>query len=870
VTTSPSTTTAPLTVREIHDGWTVRAVGGPVPEPLRDLLDGTTAVPAGVPGTVHTDLLAAGLIPDPYLDDHEALLKWVGHCSWEYRTTFDWTAGGADRHDLAFDGVDTVAVVRLNGTVVARTENMHRRYRFDVTDLLREGANELVVELASPVREADARSLALGYRPQVNHHPFNALRKAAYNYGWDWGIDAATVGLWRPVRLESWSTARLTGVRVLPGAERAADGTWEGTLAVHVDAGRAPGTGGGDLRVDVVVTGHGATLGATGTVTDASGVVRLRVPDVAVWWPRGYGDQPLYDVEVTLAAPTAADAPGTADADAPGDGLDRWTGRTGFRSVRLDTTPDADGTPFTIVVNDRPVWVKGANWIPDDEFLPRVTRERLAARIGQAVTANVNLLRVWGGGVYESDDFYDLCDERGVLTWQDFPFACAAYSEDEPLWSEVEAEARDNVARLSPHPSLVLWNGSNENVWGHRTWGWVKRLDGKSWGLGYYEDLLPRVVAELDGTRPYTPSSPWSGDLPIRDDLFPNDPAHGSMHSWEVWNRQDWPHYRDVVPRFMAEFGWQGPPTWSTLTRAVSDDPLTPESPGMQVHQKAASGNDKLTDGLLAHLPLPDDMADWHWAMSWNQATAVQVAVEHLRSWTPRCQGSVVWQLNDCWPVTSWAAVDGDGRAKPLLHALAHAHADRLVTVQPRSADGGEPRGDGTDVLAVVVVNDTDDAWSGEVVVRRLGFDGGELAAATTAVTVAARGAATLLPGADVSTPADAGAELLVADLGGVRGLWFFAEPRDSALAAPRLETEVLPAADGVVLRVTAANLVRDLTLLVDKVSPDAVVDDMLVTLLPGESVDLHVTLPGGTTVDTAALVAPDVLRSLNQLVGPA
>ncbi|PFG43932.1 beta-mannosidase [Isoptericola jiangsuensis] len=867
MTTSPSATTAPLTVREIHGGWTVRAVAGPVPASSRDLLESAAGVPATVPGTVHTDLLAAGAIPDPYLDDHEALLKWVGHCAWEYRTAFDWAPDGADRHDLAFDGIDTVAVVRLNGVEVARTENMHRRYRFDVTDLLREGANELVVEIASPVREADARSLALGYRPQVNHHPFNALRKAAYNYGWDWGIDAATVGLWRPVRLESWTTARFAGVRVLPGVVRADDGTWDGTLDVHVDAVRAPGGDRGELHVRVAVTGHGMTHEATGALVDDAGVVRLRLPDVAVWWPRGYGDQPLHDVEVTLVAGSAAGDGGT---QAAAGGLDRWHGRTGFRSVRLDTRPDDDGTSFTIVVNDRPVWVKGANWIPDDEFLPRVTRERLTARLDQSVVANVNLLRVWGGGVYESDDFYDLCDERGVLTWQDFPFACAAYAEDEPLWSEVEAEARDNVARLSPHPSLVLWNGSNENVWGHRTWGWVKRLDGRTWGLGYYEDLLPRVVAELDGTRPYTPSSPWSGDLPIRADLFPNDPAHGSMHSWEVWNREDWPHYRDVVPRFMAEFGWQGPPTWSTLTRAVSDDPLTPESPGMQVHQKAASGNDKLTDGLVAHLRLPDDMVDWHWAMSWNQATAVQVAVEHLRSWAPRCQGSVVWQLNDCWPVTSWAAVDGDGRAKPLLHALAHAHADRLVTVQPRSAAGGEPVGDDTDVLAVVLVNDTDEDWAGELVVRRLGFDGTVRTSLRLPVEVPARGTRTLLPDAVTTRFEHPAAELLVADLDGSRGLWFPAEPRDSALAVPHLATEVLPADGGVTVRVTAANLVRDLTLLVDKVCPDAVVDDMLVTLLPGESVDLHVTLPVGAVVNPDALVTPDVLRSLNQLVEPA
>jgi len=848
--------------RELHDGWAVRAVAGPVPDDLAAVLHDPRGVPATVPGTVHTDLLAAGLIPDPYLDDHEALLKWVSACDWEYRTTVAWEPDGRDRQDLFLDGLDTVATITLNGAEVGRTANQHRRYRFDVSALLRPGDNELVVRFASPVREADARSLSLGYRPQVNHHPFNALRKAAYNFGWDWGIDAATVGIWRPARLESWSTARLAEVRPLATADVARGA---GLLDVHVRVERAGARDAGPLEVAVRVTGHGADVAGTAHLAagEDAALVRLEVPDAALWWPRGYGDQPLHDVAVTLMGAVTDDA-----APAPDDALDRWAARTGFRTARLAVEPDADGTSFTVVVNDRPVWVKGANWIPDDEFLPRVTRARYAARLDQAELAGINLLRVWGGGVYEADDFYAECDERGVLVWQDFAFACAAYAEEEPLRAEVEAEARDNVARLAPHPSLVLWNGSNENIWGHGTWGWIKRLDGRTWGLDYYENLLPAVVAELDGTRPYTPSSPWSGDLPIKPDLFPNDPRHGSMHSWELWNREDWPHYRDVVPRFMAEFGWQGPPTWSTLVRSVSDDPLTPESPGMQVHQKAASGNDKLTDGLVAHVPLPDDMDDWHWAMSWNQATAVRVAVEHLRSWSPRCMGSVMWQLNDCWPVTSWAAVDGDGRPKPLLHALAHAHADRLVTIQPRSAAGGEPAGDGTDTLAAVLVNDTDEAWTGTLRWRRAGFDGAEVAAAEQAVEVGPRAAVTVLvPSALAAGPDGAGSEVLVATVGAARDLWFDAEPRDSALAAPRLETAVDAVPGGYRVRVTAQNLVRDVTLLADKAHPDARVDDMLVTLLPGETVTLRVTVPDGADVDPGALVAPHVLRSLNQLV---
>ncbi|MGW6004317.1 glycoside hydrolase family 2 protein [Oerskovia enterophila] len=832
-----------LVAREVHEGWTLSIAGGSAPQGAGVTAPSAAAlvgVPATVPGSVHTDLLAAGLIPDPYLDDNEALLGWVGRSDWEYRTTLTWTveeAAAHERHDLVFDGLDTVAEVRLNGRVLGSTVNMHRTYRFDVSSALQVGGNDLVVRFASPVRYADSQSLALGYRPQVNKHPFNAIRKMACSFGWDWGLDTTTSGIWRPVRLESWTAARLSSVRVEASvADGAVDGA-PGRVRIQVEIER---TSAESAAVHVAVNVAGVERVVEVVSGASSALVDVVVPSVDLWWPRGYGDQPLHDVDVVLSR--GLDLLGSASR------------RVGFRTVRLEMEPDEHGTSFRFVVNDQPVFVRGANWIPDDAFPHRVTRERYAARIAQAEQANINLLRVWGGGIYEADDFYDLCDERGILTWQDFLFACAAYAEEEPLRSEVEAEVRDNVVRLSHHASLVLWNGSNENIWGYQDWNWERRLDGRTWGLGYYTELLPRIVAELDPTRDYTPSSPWSGTL----DVYPNDPAHGSMHSWELWNREDYPHYRDVVPRFLAEFGWQGPPTWSTLTRSISDDPLTPESPGMLVHQKAAQGNDKLIDGLVAHLPLPDDMDDWHWAMSLNQATAVRVAVEHLRSWSPVCMGSVVWQLNDCWPVTSWAAVDGDGHAKPLLYALKHAYADRLVTIQPRAGEPGAP-------LVVAVVNDSSEAWSGDLVIRRLRFDGVELQGVKVPVGLGARSTTTVPVPTDVAVPTRSGAEVLVATLGAERATWFFAEPRDSALEAPTLAVEPILTRTGARVRVTTDVLVQDLALLVDKVHPDAVVDDMLVTLLPGESVTFEVTCP--EVLDPAAFADPRVLRHTNQLV---
>jgi beta-mannosidase len=815
-----------MITRELHDGWTVRASGGPAPVEIADAV-----VPAVVPGVVHQALLDAGLIPDPYLDDNESLLAWIGLVDWVYETTIEVTEAEAaeQRRELEFDGLDTVATVLLDDQVIAGVANQHRRFRIDVTERLGVGTHRLVVAFRSPVKYADAQSLELGARPRPYPVPFEAIRKSACSFGWDWGISTTTSGIWRPVRLVSWSGARFGEVRV--HAEPDGDG---GVVTVVAELVRAAQT---ELVLELQVAGESAT--ATVPEGASSAEVRLELADVERWWPVGYGAQPLYDVTVRLRADRGI--------------LDETTRRVGFRTLRWDTDPDAAGRPFQLIVNDQPVWVKGVNWIPDDALFPRVDRARYERRLRQAADANLNLIRVWGGGMYEDDHFFDLADELGLLTWQDFLFACAAYPEEEPIRSEVEAEARDNVTRIAHHASLALLNGNNENLWGYEDWGWKTRLDGDTWGAHYYHELLPQVVAELAPHVPYTPGSPFSPT----EGLHPNDATDGTVHLWDQWNRQGWETYRDHTPRFVAEFGWQGPPAWTTLRRALSDDPLTPESPGMLVHQKAMEGNQKLVDGLLPHYRVPRDMETWHWAMQLNQANAVGFALDHFRSNAPHTSGAVVWQLNDCWPVTSWAAIDGDGHEKPLFFALANAFAPRVVTVQPR--------GDG---LAAVIGNDTGETWEGELLLSRLSYAGEVLARVAVPVVVGARSSATVSLPAQIAGAADAASEFVTASLGGVRGTWFFAEPRDSVLAAPLLEVAVAPAADGDGFDVTvsSASLARDVTLLVDKLDPAATVDRGLVTLLPGESAVFRVR--GIDSLTPEAVARAGVLRSGNQLVG--
>lgn len=786
-------------VTQLTEGWSLR--------------HDEALLPAVVPGCVHTDLLAAGLIPDPFIGLGETEVAWVGRREWSYLTELAHDSEH-ERADLVFDGLDTAARISLGGQELGSTRNMHRAYRFDVTGR----SGPLEVRFASAYEEAEQVRALTGSRPNVYPEPSQYIRKMACSFGWDWGPTLVTAGIWRPVRLEHWSTARLARVRPLVTV---VDGV--GNVEVRLEVERTSRGEGRRLRARASVAGVHTDVSFEGD----EAVLRLQVAEPRLWWPRGYGEQPLYDLDVVLS-------------DEAG-GLDTWRRRIGFRTVGLDRSADDHGTGFTLVVNGVRIFARGVNWIPDDVFPSRVTPERYRARLTQAADANVDLVRIWGGGIYEAGAFYDACDELGLMVWQDFLFACSAYPEEQPLRSEVEAEARDNVVRLMPHASLVLWNGNNENLWGFRDWGWERELAGDSWGEGYYLGLLPRIVAELDPTRPYAAGSPWSGSW----DHHPNDPSHGTHHSWEVWNREDYAEYRAGVPRFVAEFGWQAPPATATLRRALPGEQLAPDSPGMLHHQKAEDGNGKLNRGLARHFTLPENDFDrWHYLTQVVQARAVAAGIEHWRSHWPVCAGTVVWQLNDCWPVTSWSAVDGDGRLKPLHHELRRVYADRLLTLQP-GADGDRP--------ALAVVNQAATPWRTSVTLRRLRADGSSVRQVVLNVTAGARSVVRLAVPPELAPAEQSGKEFLVADADGLRALHFPVPDKDFAYPRPEYDIAVVPVCgddDRVDVVVSAHTLVRDLLLQADRLGPRAAADRGLTTLLSGERTRFRVSGCGRVDVD--------------------
>jgi beta-mannosidase len=844
---------------ELRTGWTVRAIGGD----QSGRVPGT--YPAEVPGCVHTDLMAAGVIPDPYLDGNEAVLRWMHEIDWRYAAVPHGVGleppGPEERVDLVFDGIDTVATVWLGAmhaelvearpstssghsmdgmdkVELGRTYNMHRSYRFDISPYLTGRSVELEVDLHSATAHAEAEQQRLGDLPRPYPAPYNFIRKMACSFGWDWGPDLRTAGLWKPVRLERWSVARLAQVRPVITVDAAGTGRVE----LWIELERLDPDASLTLTADIL----GRYFESSVEVGAETATLVVDVPEAPVWWPVGYGDQPLVDLTLTLSA---------ADQE-----LDRWQRRIGFRTVELNTASDDVGTAFTISINGQPVFVKGMNWIPDDHFLTRITAERIERRLDQARAANVNLLRVWGGGIYESEEFYRGCDERGMLVWQDFLMACAAYPEESPLWEEIEAEARENVVRLMPHPSVVLFNGGNENLWGEADWNWRAALHRRTWGARYAFELFPKIVAELDPTRPYCDNSPYSPRL-NGDAVHPNDPDHGTHHQWEVWNHIDYTAYRSEIPRFCSEFGFQAPPAWRTLidsVHAVDGRPLDAVSDpkndtNFLLHQKADDGNGKLDRGLVPHIGVPDNFTDWHWATQLNQARAVTYAIDHYRRWWPRTAGAIVWQLNDCWPVTSWAAIDYEERPKPLWYAIRRAFAPRNVVFV--TEDG---------IVSVVVLNDTDQAWQGELEVSRQSLNGVTLAKVIVKVSVEPRTATPIALAAELSTPENPSAEIVVARFDTLTSVHTFVDDIELALDPSPVDVKVTRTADGYAVQVTAHSLARDVTLLADRAAADATVDKALVTLIAGQNATFQVRTNTADLEQT--LGGPPVLRTANDL----
>ncbi len=639
------------------------------------------AIKASVPGCVHTDLLAAKAIPDPFYRDNEKELLWIGERDWIYSREFTVPKNILD-HDAAIllcDGLDSLAQIRLNGTTLGQTNNMFRRWEYNVKGLLRSGSgekpkNQLEIRFFStfPYIRSQQRKRYL-HHTGVGHHRLegaNRVRKAQCNYGWDWGPMCVTCGIWRPIRLIAFNVARIRDVSIEQNHSRGRGVR----LKVRVEVDRRDRTA---LSSSISVTLKGKRIAEGGMrFSGSSGAADVVVSDPQLWWPNGMGNQPLYEVEVTLY-------------DARGARLDTAARSIGLRTLRLVRESDRWGESFYFEVNGKAFFSKGANWIPADVFVTRTDASLYEHLIRSAAEAHMNMLRVWGGGIYEEDLFYDLCDRYGLCVWQDFMFACGAYpAYDEDFMENVRLEAEDNVRRLRHHPSLALWCGNNEIEMipgfvgddaeaGQMSWNEYKSL---------FDRLLPKVVRQLDPQRAYWPSSSHS---PRGDRKDANNPRWGDAHLWKVWHgREPFEWYRGCEHRFNSEFGFQSFPEPKMVRTYTESGDRNVTSYIMEQHQRSQIGNEAIITYMLDWFRLPSSFDMTLWLSQILQGLAIKYAVENWRRKKPQGMGTLYWQLNDCWPVASWSSIDYSGRWKALHFMAKRFFAPLLVSAIENGEEG--------------------------------------------------------------------------------------------------------------------------------------------------------------------------------------
>ncbi len=652
---------ASLKTTSLDGRWEfVAASWPPPPEPLA--YSRMEWLEANVPGHVHRDLHASRIIPDPLTEKHELGCQWIDDEDWIYRRSFDFEPDQTKpTRLLRFEGLDTVCKIFLDGQLIAEHDNMFMPLEVDVSQRLTAGSHELRVEFESAARVGRARRDAYFLAQQIPAHTVRFaerafVRKAQFMFGWDWGPRLASVGIWRPVQLLEYA-ARLCDVHLTQRHD--ADGAVRISFESSIDH---PGTS-GDPTLEVL---H-FVQGFERPLSDGE---ELRIAEPRLWWPAKMGEQCLYEV-VSLLVPA-----GTSPERARDAALHQRKMRVGLRRIELRQERDAHGQSFQFVVNGRELWAVGANWIPDHSFVSAVDRTRLRLQLERAVELNMNMLRIWGGGLYETDEFYELCDELGLLVWQDFPFACSYYPDDTGMQQLVAAEAASNVRRLRNHPSLALWCGNNEN---HEMFdsGWEGRENNPSrfYGERLYHETLPQVVDALDAARPYVASSPLGGDRP-------NAGGTGDQHYWDVWHgRGDWVHYQDSTARFSSEFGFAsspGPHTWAMMLPDALRAPVRHDV--ARWHDKTLKGYETFLGYAALHYPTAETIEEWIYTSQMNQRDALRFGIEHYRR-SEFCKGSLVWQLNDCWPAQSWAVIDFGGDYKAAAYELRRLYASALVSL---------------------------------------------------------------------------------------------------------------------------------------------------------------------------------------------
>lgn len=777
-----------LSKQHIHTHWEFKSV------------EDSLWYPAKVPGTVHTDLFENNLIPHPFVKDNELQLQWISETAWEYQTKFtlDKNTLQKKQHRLTFEGLDTYAGVFLNDSLILESNNAFRRWSIDVKHLLQAENTLKVVFQPTAIFETKQQE-QLGY--ELPEGPRIFSRKAQFQYGWDWGPTFNTSGIWRDVVLESWDNSRLedTYINQLSLDDNAAQ------LQAELMVSLAEET---ELTLDVLVSGQTT---ATHKKVFPAGEHLIKIPFEIIepqrWWPHNLGDPYLYDLEIRLKRKNKL--------------LDSKSFKKGLRTIEHIAEADEVGESFYFMVNGIPVFMKGANYIPQNSFQNWVQEHHYEQLLNDAVAANMNMLRVWGGGIYENDIFYQKCDEKGLLVWQDFMFACAMYPGDEAFLENVQQEAIDNIKRLRNFTSIALWCGNNEVSEGWHRWGWQ---DGRSqaekdeiWGnyLKVFDSILPNTVHQLTNV-PYWETSPKFGR---GDSRYKTE---GNAHDWWIWHDgHPFENLEKNVPRFMSEFGFQGFPSFETIRFINDKDSLDIDSPSFRTHQKHRIGFERILEYMERDFPVLDRAEDYVYLSQLLQAYGMAKGMEAHRRARPYNMGSLYWQLNDCWPVVSWSGIDFLGNWKALHYQAKRSFENVLISFKMDDQ-----------ALQVYVVNDLLEPQKGSLKLKLLNFYGEVVWEKDTEI-IAQPLSSQMMAAVPKEVFNNQEEEwVLKAEFNEETALYYFAKPKDLKLPNGDISIEVTKVNDGFKVELISKVLQKNVFLYTDQ---QGHFTDNFFDLLPGE-----------------------------------
>lgn len=660
---------------------------------------------ATIPGTVHTDLYENQLIPDPFYGANEKQLQWIENENWEYESTFSLSEKEISNEniELEFDGLDTYATVYINGKMVLEADNMFRKWIISAKNHLKKGKNHLKIVFLSAVQKGKEEASKLSYTLPEKERVF--VRKAQYQFGWDWGPRFVTAGIWKKVHLKFWNSASIENIKFSQVELNDKKAILEFTTEIRISEVKTI-----QLKINEKSETFNLKKG-TNTVK-----MRYEISSPKLWWSNGLGFPHQYEFHFSLKQNREI--------------LDKKKLKIGLRTIELVQDKDEFGTSFYFKLNGKPVFMKGANYIPPDSFISKKSGSIYHETIQNARKANMNMLRVWGGGVYADDEFYNACDANGILVWQDFMFACAMYPGDEKFIENVKQEVIDNVNRLQNHPSIALWCGNNENDEGWHNWGWQKQFnyskaDSTQIWNDYnkvFQELIPQTLDSILSKEKniYWPSSPSIG-WGRKESL-----TQGDSHYWGVWwGKEPFEMYKKKVGRFMSEYGFQGMPNIETLEKVIAKEDFNFTSEAFKNHQKHPTGFETITEYMTRDFPVATSMEKYNYVSQLLQAHGMKIAIEAHRLAKPYCMGSLYWQLNDCWPVTSWSTLDYYGNWKAAHYQVKESFSPILLAVTENS-----------DGYSIIGSNDNLEVKEGLVTAKLLDFSGNELWTASKECTL--------------------------------------------------------------------------------------------------------------------------------------